>query len=186
MLQWNLEFISRSSFFVSNKFSYVKRDDRNIAVDGKLEPTFVGIILFKKRNILCGCIHKHSHIDKKEFSVNYITPFLQKLSKNDKHYFLIDGYFNINLLKCGSDHETSNFHRTKCSYFFTTIIPQPTRVTKKSRTQIENIFYSSFEYNTHTGNIIYQFSDHFIQFATLENFLSSAPVIESIVSIKRN
>ena len=62
-----------------------------------------------------------------------------------------------------------------CSYFFILIL-QPHHVTNKSKTLIDNIFYDSFEYNTESGNIIQQISNHLVWFATLKSFLPSAPL----------
>ena len=76
-------------------------------------------------------------MDKKEFNIKCVTPLLLKLRKDDKHYFLL-GDFNINLLKCNSDHETFNFYRIMRSYFFTPLVLQQTCVTEKSKTSVVN------------------------------------------------
>ena len=49
---------------------------------------------------------------------------------------------------------------------------QPTRVTDKSKTLIENIFFNSFEFTTLSGNIMHSISDHLIQFVILEDFIT--------------
>ena len=55
--------------------------------------------------------------------------------------------------------------------FFLPPILQPARVTEKSKTLIDNIFFSSFEFTTISGNITYSISDHLIQFVILEDFI---------------
>ena len=56
-------------------------------------------------------------------------------------------------------------------FFFLLLILQPTRVTKKSKTLIDNIFFNNFEFNAISGNVIHSKSDHLIQFGTLKDFL---------------
>ena len=55
--------------------------------------------------------------------------------------------------------------------FFLPPILQPARVKEKSKTLIDNIFFSSFEFTTISGNITYSISDHLIQFVILEDFI---------------
>ena len=47
-------------------------------------------------------------------------------------------------------------------------ILQPTRL--KSKSLIDNIFFNSLKYNSHSGNLLVQISDHLIQYLVLENF----------------
>ena len=63
-----------------------------------------------------------------------------------------------------------------CSYFFTPLVLQPTRVTDKSKTLIENIFFNSFEFTTLSGNITHSISDHLMQFVILEDFITPKPL----------
>ena len=55
------------------------------------------------------------------------------------------------------------------------LILQPTRVTDKSKTLINNIFFNSFEFTTLSGNITHSISDHLIQFVILEDFITPKP-----------
>ena len=50
-----------------------------------------------------------------------------------------------------------------CSYFFMLLVLQPTRVTDKSKTLIDNIFFNSFEFTTSSSNITHSISDPLIQ-----------------------
>ena len=47
----------------------------------------------------------------------------------------------------------------------------PTRVTDKSKTLINNIFFDSFEFTSFSGNIMHSISDNLIQVFILEDFL---------------
>ena len=48
------------------------------------------------------------------------------------------------------------------STFFTPFILQPTRL--HSKTLIDNIFFNSLEYQSVSGNLLIEISDHLIQF----------------------
>ena len=48
------------------------------------------------------------------------------------------GDFKINLMKINSKSDDTQFYNTMCSYFFTTLVLQPTRVTDKSKALIDN------------------------------------------------
>ena len=74
-----------------------------------------------------------------DFNSKYLTPLLEKLNREDKFCFLM-GDFNINLMKINSESDNSQFYNTMCSYFFMPLVLQPTRVTDKSKTLIDNIF----------------------------------------------
>ena len=64
------------------------------------------------------------------------------------------------------------------------LILQPTRVTKKSKTLIDNIFFNSLEFVTISGNITHSISDHLIQFVILEDFIK--PLSPCNLILKRN
>ena len=110
-----------------------------------------------------------------DFNSKYLTPLLEKLNREDKFCFLM-GDFNINLMKINSESDNSQFYKTMCSYFFTPIVFQPTKVTDKSKTLIDNIFFNSFEFTTLSGNITHSISDHLIQFVILEDFITPKPL----------
>ena len=72
------------------------------------------------------------------------------------------GGFNIGLIKYSSETNTSDFYDLLCSNSFQPLILQPTRVTSKSATLIDNIFINNM---TCQGvNLTSSISDHFFQF----------------------
>ena len=91
---------------------------------------------------------------------------MEKISKENKLIFLI-GDFNINLLNYESHGETNDFINTMISHYLLPYILHPTRVTDHSVTVIDNIFSNNTSYETTSGNIITQISDHFPQFLIL-------------------
>ena len=87
---------------------------------------------------------------------------------------------NINLLNTtGGDNAASKFYNNMTSYFFTPYILQPTRLT--SKTLVDNIFFNSLEYHSYSGNLLYELSDHPIQFLVLEGFVTERSLPESLM-----
>ena len=82
-------------FFVSNKLICKKWPDLVINEAGKLESTFIELVLPNKRNIVYWCVYKHPSIEAK-FSY-IVTPLISRINKEEKIYLVI-GDFNINLL----------------------------------------------------------------------------------------
>ena len=112
-----------------------------------------------------------------DFKLTYLTPLLEKLNKEDKLCFLM-GDFNIDLMKIDSKFDNPQFYNTMCSYFFSPLILQLTRVTEKSNT-LTDIFFNSFEFTTISGNITHSISDHLIHFVVLEDFIKPSSPCKS-------
>ena len=111
-------------------------------------------------------------MDPKEFIDDYLHPLVEKISSENKLCFLM-GDFNLNLIKTSSHSQTKSFINSLSSYFFSPYILQPTRVTEKSKTLIDNIFFNSLEYESFSGNITAKISDHLLQFVVLKDFTLS-------------
>ena len=111
----------------------------------------------------------------KDFTNLYLDPVLQKIGLEKKQCILM-GDFNVDLLKSDSDNACSNFYNSLSSHFFTPYILQPTRL--RSQTLIDNIFFNSLEYYSTSGNLLYEISDHLIQFLILEGFVEERAIPE--------
>ena len=72
------------------------------------ESTFVEIIEAKSKNKIIGCIYKHPKVYVSEFTIDFIKPLLETLVTEKKEIILM-GEYNINILNCSSDNETSDF-----------------------------------------------------------------------------
>ena len=94
------------------------------------------------------------------------------------------GDFNISLMKSISIYDNSQFYNAMCSYFFTSLVLQPTMANGKSKTLIHNIFFNSFEFTTLSGNITDSISDTFIKFSILKDFVNPKPPPNSNVYTK--
>ena len=79
------------------------------------------------------------------------------------------GDFNIDFLKSTGNNAASKFYNSLQSYFYSPYILQPTRL--RSKTLIDNIFFNSLDYHSHSGNLLFELSDHLIQFLILEGYV---------------
>ena len=103
-----------------------------------------------------------------DFNNEYLTPLLAKILREEKTYVLMDD-FNINLINTDTGYNVSDFYDTLSSKLFAPYILQPTRLTKSSKT-LTDVFLNSIEFNTFSGNLTFQISDHFPQFLILKDF----------------
>ena len=55
------------------------------------------------------------------------------------------------------------------SYFFLPYILQPTRITERSATLIDNIFANSYSMDAISGNLVLDISDHLPQFLIVDD-----------------
>ena len=86
---------------------------------------------------------------------------------------LISGDFNINLLNFDKHHLTEDFINTLGSLFLEPHILKPTRITSHSSTLIDNIFFNSIKYQTVSGNLLHDLTDHLPNFLIIEKFAFS-------------
>ena len=74
------------------------------------------------------------------------------------------GDFNVNLINSNDDKNTSNFLDTMLSHSFLPFITTPTRITRNTKTLIDNIFYNKPLNDIMSGNLSSIISDDLIQF----------------------
>ena len=79
------------------------------------------------------------------------------------------GDLNINLLNCESKPESNDFLHMLNSYFFLPYILQPTRITERFATLIDNTFANSYSMDAITGNLVLTISDHLPQFLIIDD-----------------
>ena len=113
--------------------------------------------------MIIGCVYKHSKHEVSDFTNKFITPFLDKLSNENKD-IMIMGDFNINLITYNDDKNTGNFLDTMFSQSFLPYITTPTRITRNTKTLIGNIYYNKPLNNIISRNLSSIIPDHLIQF----------------------
>ena len=98
----------------------------------------------------------------------HIETILHNLARENKNIFIL-GDFNINLLNCVNHPASENFLNMMNSNYLLPYILQPTHVTDRSATLIDNIFANTFNFNALSGNLVTKISDHFPQFIIIED-----------------
>ena len=78
-------------------------------------------------------------------------------------------HFNINLLTCENHPESNDFILMLNSFFLLPYILQPTRITERSATLIDNIFANSYSRRAISGNLVSKISDHLPQLLIVDN-----------------
>ena len=151
--------------YISNRYSFIKRNDlsNSLYASKDLESVFVEIIQKKKKNIIVGTIYRHPGMPLDNFNERYLSPLLDKISKENKTAVLL-GDFNVDLLKCESNSNAADFLDVLGAHSFVPQILYPTRITKTSKTLIDNIFVNFLDKEICSGNLTSSISDHLPQF----------------------
>ena len=107
-----------------------------------IESTFIKILNNKKqKNLIIECVYKHPKHEVTDFTNIHMMPLLNKLSNENKDIMIMDD-FNVNLINCNDDKNTSNFLDAMLSHSFLPFITTSTRITRNTKTLIDNIFYN--------------------------------------------
>ena len=161
-------------FFIFDNSTFKQRPYLLINEPGRLESTFIELIFPNKRNLICSCIYKHPNM---KIS---LTPLLTNVQKKEKACMFM-GDFNINLLNAETNTSISEFYDNMTYHFFAPDILQPTRLTKNSKTLIDNIILNSIEFETFSRNLTSLISDHLPQLLILKDFHRKSAVTDNIV-----
>ena len=149
-----------------------------------MESFFIEFIFPNKRDIIWRCIYKHSGMNKDCFNSKNLMPLLTNIQNEEKTCMLL-GDFIINLLNAETNINIFEFYANISSHFFSPDIHQPTKLTKISKTLIDNVFRNSIEFKTFSGNLTSPISDNLPQLLILKDFLRKSTVTNNIV-YKRN
>ena len=149
--------------YIDKNITYNLRNDLNIYENKMVESTFIKTLNNKQKNMIIGCVYKHPKYGVSDFTNNHITPLLDKLCNETKD-IMIMGDSNINLITYNDDKNTGNFLDTAFSQSFLIYIKTPTRITIKTKTLINNIYYNKPLNNIISRNLSSIISDHLIQF----------------------
>ena len=149
--------------YIDKNIKYKLRNDLNIYEKEMAESTFIENLNKKQKNMIIGCVYKHPKHEFNDFTNNYITPLLDKLSNENKDIMFM-GDFNINLINYNDDKNTGNFLDTMFSQSFLPYTTTPTRITRNTKTLADNIYYNKPLNNIISGNLSSIIFDHLIQF----------------------
>ena len=122
-------------------------------------------------------MYRH-HSGVADFLETFLRPTLNKITNTSKTC-IFAGDFNIDLTQYGNNNHVDSFYDDVAGFSFRPLILQPTRVTNRSFTLIDNIFINDISCSSSGGNLTSSISDHFSQFChldILQNYGSSAKV----------
>ena len=115
----------RTLLYIDKNLRYRSRSDLTLYKSKEIESSFIEIIEPKKKSTIVGCIYKHPNVSVGEFTNDFLEPLLEKLSFEKKEVILMRDY-NINLLNCNIDKNTSDYVDTLYSHAFFPRINSPT------------------------------------------------------------
>ena len=96
---------------------YRSRNDPTLYKPKETKSYSIEILDSKKKNTIVGCIYKHPNVSVGEFTNDFLEPLLEKLYFKKKEIILM-GDFNINLLNCNMDKNTSDYVDILYSHVF--------------------------------------------------------------------
>ena len=156
-----------AGFFIRKNLSYQLRPDLSRSEHMIAESFFIELTLDNNKKMLAGCFYRH-HTPVKDFIDNFFIQILNKIHLERNKSCVIMGDFNIDLLQIDNDTDTGNFFDILSAQGFRPLILQPSRVTRRSATLIDNIFTNDMTVRSKGGNITAAISDHFSQFSTFD------------------
>ena len=121
---------------------------------------FIEICQPGQRNIIIGCVYRPPNTDQTLFNSEMIT-LLNMLDSEKNKLILLSGDFNADLLNHANHALTGDFLNAMLSHLMYPVIRNPTRVTEKSSTLIDNIFINCSQNVFEAVIICNDLSDHF-------------------------
>ena len=143
--------------YIPNKFEYSIHEELNVMTD-VVESLFVEMVNPNGKNILIGVVYRPPGSNPNDFLL-YVQNLMQNSIFTNKHVYLM-GDFNIDLMKCNSQHISQEFVETLMSVSLLPLISKPTRVTDRSATLIDNIFCNILPI-PESGIVLSDISDHY-------------------------
>ena len=155
--------------YLSDTLNSSSRKDLNLILykPKLLESTFAEISILNQSNLVVGSIYKHPALDTFEFCNDYLSPLLDKISREGKTLILL-GDFNINLMNSSGDPNIANFLDILGNHLILPQILLPTRVTLNSKTLIDNIFLSPTKFEKFQETSPLEFQTIFLNFFYLK------------------
>ena len=144
--------------YIKNNTLYKVRNHLKVYKSKNLESVF-----FEISNIVVGCVYRHPGMDTNEFNEHYLSILNENLLEKNKEIILM-GDFNINLLRCKDDHNSTDFLDQIYSCSLIPRITSPTRLTPRSKTRIDNISATDTVNEVIAGNILTTLYGYVAQF----------------------
>ena len=128
--------------YVDKQLTYRLRKDLMMYKYKEIESIFIELFNNNNSNTVIGCVSKHPKVPLFEFMKDYLVPLLEKLAKEKKETILM-GDFNINILNCNSDRDTSSFIYTIYSNSFYPTINIPIQLESQALLRQQLVIFST-------------------------------------------
>ena len=161
-----------AGMYIRSCHNFEVKQNLSKSIDDVSESLFIELKRDGHKNLIIGCIYRH-HSPISTFINKFFKNALDYVSKQSAKISALMGDFNIDLIKYASETNTGKFYDLLCTHSFRPLILQPTRVTPRTATLIDNIFINDISCHSLGGNITSSISDHFFQFCQTDIFGSS-------------
>ena len=161
-----------AGIYVKSCYNFDIKNDLSRSTPNVTESLFIELKRGGCKNLVIGCIYRH-HTPIQTFINEYFKNALDVVNKQTNKMCALIGDFNVDLIKYASETNTGDFYDLLCSHSFRPLILQPTRVTSKTATLIDNIFINDISCHSLGGNLTLSISAHFFQFSLTDIFETS-------------
>ena len=156
--------------YIKNGIEYSILDKLTKSHKDICESIFVEIKHPKENNVIIGSVYRH-HTSVQSFLYIFFRKALQFITKS-KTTCIIARDFNVNLIQYGDNKKIDDFYDELSTHNFRPHILQPSRVTQKTCSLIDNIYINDLSSFSSGGNLTTSISDNIGQFAQLDIFQS--------------
>ena len=157
-------------FYIKNSVNYINRDDLDFKSNNKqhdFECKWIEMIGKKElENLIIGVHYRHP-LKKDEEYIKYLNKILKIIKKENKNV-IITGDFNYNLLSYQKDYRVNDFLSSLLENQYLPHVTGPTRITEKTTSLIDNIFFNNLSKECTSGNLLYKLSDHLPSFIFID------------------
>ena len=175
-------FCGGTLIYIKDKYPAKVMNKYTKSEEGLFESTFVEIKNGNK-SLIIGTIYRHPTAACNMFLEDFLHPILHELDQKRKKV-VITGDFNFDMIKYNTHKPTSDFYDLLSSFSYKPLILDPSRITYKSNTLIDNIFVNDIGCISEGGNITSSISDHYLQFS-INDMFGKTPK-KKTTSYKRN
>ena len=148
---------------LQKKLQYKYLPDMSECLDNCAEVVSLEITHTNCKKALICCIYRAPKTE-----LGQLNEFISNCCQNTRNKTVyLCGDFNIDLLQHDTNNITNNFIDHLYSFGLHSLITRPTRITRHSKTLIDNIFTTNLS-NIHSGLIINDLSDHLPIFLIFE------------------
>ena len=162
--------------YTDNNLDIKERPDLNVS-ELDIEAQFLEVVMLKSKNILIGNVYRPPRGKVGVFNKK-LSKFMKVEAKQKLLYFC--GDMNLNMFNHETDPKVRAYLNKIKESFFMPAITKATRVTMRTSTCIDNIFFNvNFNEKISSGIIQVRISDHFPIFLIIEGALANNIILNN-------